>query len=197
MEQEPRPYFRDEWPELAAKADEQWSEPQILHSILVELKYRSRPGARELRKKVTERLVELSEGSFPWPDTAIVPSSVALGEDQFDYLDGLLSFLGYRVGQRGALRPERQHILDYVYNERVPRVNSLSYMEEWASPKTGARLKKTAETIASFARLAKRKHSADMDLAIHEWEEDLSYIKVKYYDGRYDRQFQWPYTAAN
>src|SRR5437867_9969288 len=116
MEQEPRPYLRNEWPELAANAYGKWSEPRILQSILAELKFRSRPGARELRNKVTRRLVELSAESFLWPSTAVSPSSVALEQEQFDYTHGLLSYLGYRVGQQGALRPERQHILDYVYN---------------------------------------------------------------------------------
>jgi hypothetical protein len=194
MEQEPRPYLRNEWPELAAKADEHWSEPAILQSILEELKFRSRPGARELRNKVTQRLVQLSSDSFLWPGTAVGPSWVALQADQFDYSHGLLRYMGYRVGQQGAIRAERQHILDYVYNETVPRVNSASYMAEWGSPKTGTRLQKTAESIAAFVRNAKRKHLADMALAIQEWEEDLMYIKGKYYDGRYDRSFEWPRT---
>ena len=114
-----------------------------------QLKFRSRPGARELRKKVTERLVQLSVESFLWPGTDVGPSSVDLEEDKFDYNYGLLKYLGYRVGQQGARSEERQHILDYVYNETVPRVNSASYMAEWGAPKTGPRLQKTAESIAA------------------------------------------------
>lgn len=54
------------------------------------------------------------------------------------------------------------------------------------------RLKKLANCIATFARNAKRRRNASMELAIAEWEEDLAYLKNKYYrpaDG-----YSWPDT---
>ena len=190
MEQENRPYIQEYWPELDEISNRNWARADVLHEILSELKYRSRPGARDLYAKVTERLVEISQQSFVWPSTAIIPGQEALEADQLWYSRGLLKFMGYSVGQNGGIRSERQYILDYVYNERIPRVNSHLYMDEWGDPKTTPRLHKTADSIASFVRMAKRRDDADMELAISEWEEDLTYIKTKYYDRRYD--FPWP-----
>lgn len=193
MEKEARPHLRAEWPTLAAIAHKNWSDPAGLQPILSELKYRSRRGARELRKRVTERLVELSFDYFAWPTTEAPESSIPIEQDQFQYATGLLAYLGYRVGQNGAVTSERQHILDYVYNQEVPNVNSPEYMSEWGQPQTGTRLEKTAETIAASVRNAKRRTDADLSLAIQEWEDDLEYTKRRYYDGQYD--FEWPTTT--
>jgi hypothetical protein len=141
--------------------------------------------------------VELSREAFAWPRIAVLPSGDALNTDQWQYSHGLLSFLGYNVGQKGAYRNERQHILDYVYNERLPRVDSVEYMAEWGELETSRRLRKLAESLASFARMARRKNSADMRLAISEWEEDLAVLKTKYYDGRYDNVFFWPHRQVS
>jgi hypothetical protein len=57
---------------------------------------------------------------------------------------------------------------------------------------SSVRLQKLANCIASFARNAKRRCYASMELAITEWEEDLAYLKDKYYrpvDG-----YNWPDT---
>lgn len=43
------------------------------------------------------------------------------------------------------------------------------------------RLQKMANCIATFARNAKRRRYASMELAIAEWEEDLAYLKDKCY----------------
>lgn len=42
--------------------------------------------------------------------------------------------MGYAVGQNGAYRNKRQQVLDYVFNEQVPKVQSLEYMAEWGAP---------------------------------------------------------------
>jgi hypothetical protein len=193
MEQENRPYIQEHWPELEEISNRNWERTDILQEILSELKYRSRPGAKDLRAKVTERLVEISQQRFVWPSTDITPGHESLDADQLRYSRGLLKFMGYSVGQNGGIRTERQSILDYAYNEIIPRVISALYMDEWGGPKTSQRLHKMADSIASFVRNAKRRIDADMDLAISEWEEDLAYIKIQYYDSRYD--FPWPLVS--
>jgi hypothetical protein len=177
---------------LAAKADSAWEDSDALQLILAELLFRKRAGAQKLRKKVTERLIEMSQQSFLWPSTAVLPSSHALGGDQFWYSDGLLSFMGYRVGQNGVPASHRRDILDYVYHEAIPRVNSTEYMNSWSVPKSSGRLRKMAESIAAFTRNAKRNLFADMSSAVSDWEEDLAYLKRTIYDGRYN--FVWPAT---
>lgn len=147
-----------------------------------------------LREKVSERLVELSQDAFLWPETDVKKSNTALSDDETWPEEGLLSYMGYRVGQKGAIMDERRRILDYIYSQPVPRVISAEYMAEWGSPKTGPRLQKMAESLAAFTRNSKRKLSKS-DLAIHEWEADLEYLRKSYYVGRYDTIFVWPPTA--
>jgi hypothetical protein len=50
-----------------------------------------------------------------------------------------------------------------------------------------------AYSIASFCRIAKRRPHA-MEVAISDWEGDLNWLRVTYYDGRY--QFEWPSTEV-
>ena len=88
--------------------------------------------------------------------------------------------MGYAVGQKGAYRNRRQQVLDYVFNERLPKVQSHEYMAEWGEPRSELRLKKIANSLATFAKNARRRRSSDMDLAIAEWEEDLRYLKETY-----------------
>src|SRR5205814_877233 len=94
--------------------------------------------------------------SFLWPTTAILPSLEALDGDQFWYTEGILSFMGYHVGQYGVIASHRQDILDYVFHEQLPRVNNGEYMRSWGTPKSSSRLRKMAESLAAFARNAKR-----------------------------------------
>ena len=178
--------------QLKERINENFNNADVLHLLLNELKYRKRNKAIELRQYVTERLADLSKQSFHWPSTAVMESHSALSGNQFWYERGLLSFLGYAVGQTGAFTSERRRVLDYTYNKIIPRVHSHEYMEEWGEPQTSQRLKKIARSIASFARTAKRKVNSDMQMAITEWEQDLSYLKKTYYKGIYD--FSWPST---
>jgi hypothetical protein len=187
-----RPFIDDYWPQLAAKAAEAWNDAKTLQLILAELPFRRRAGAKRLRKKVADRLAEMSTRFFHWPSTAVLPSSQALDGDQFWYSEGLLSFMGYRVGQNGVPASHRRDILDYIYHENIPQVNSAEYMRGWGVPKSRKRLKKTADSLAAFTRMARRNLLADMSVAIDDWETDLVYLKRTYYDGQYD--FQWPPT---
>ena len=187
-----RPFINEYWPELEKMALASWHDAHVLQTILGELLFRHRPGARKLRSRLTERLVELSKEFFLWPTTAILPSSQALSGEQFWYQRGLLSFMGYHVGCNGASAAQRRDVLDFVYNEEVPQVQNAEYMRQWGQPKTGARLEKMAGCLASFTRNARRRMSADMEIAVTDWEADLEFLKSKYYEGRYD--FRWPST---
>ena len=113
----------------------------------------------------------------------------------FQYRQGLLRFLGYRVGASGVGALQRQELLRSVYNGPLPSLNSKEYMEEWGKPTTGGRLRKIAESIAAFVRNAKRRDARRLSIAITEWEADLAYLKSRFYDGHYD--FTWPDTNAS
>ena len=194
MKQEKRPFITMSWLELYNHAASQKNNISHLQEVLSELKYRKSKKAVELYKKIAARISYLSAKevqNFRWPTTAIIGDSTsALRIAHFDYDQGLLKFMGYAVGQKGAYRNRRQQVLDYVFNEKVPKVQSNEYMAEWGEPKSTDRLKKLADSLATFARNARRRRSSDMDHAIAEWEEDLKYLKDTYYTDRF--RFDWP-----
>jgi hypothetical protein len=138
--------------------------------------------------------IKLLDEAFQWPNTEAEHGETALGPTDWPQV-GMLGFLGYSVGQNGELRTTRQRILrDLLYKVDLPKVENQAYVAEWGAPESGARLRKMAQSIASFCRGARRRDEFAMSVAIEEWEEDLAWLKKTYYDGRFDRQFTWPDT---
>ncbi|WP_421304650.1 hypothetical protein [Aeromonas veronii] len=141
------------------------------------------------REVLTLRKVE-NVTQFSWPTTAILTSNHSLMEINWPKI-GILQAVGYRVGDKGLFKNERQKILSEVYNSKLPLVESQLYMNEWGTPKSSRRLYKFAYTIAALVRNAKRKTKADMRRAITDWEDDLSWLRSKYY---VDMMWDWPST---
>lgn len=164
--------------------------------LLNELRHRNTRWAGYVRLKVFERIVELVSQSFKWPTTDAPEAYVELPDEVFRYKTSPLRFLGYHVGRNGLDVKSRREILDFVYLKELSPINSPNYMLDWGHPRTGPRLRKMAESIATHTRNKKRQDTAFFALAIRQWESDLDYLKRKYYDGRYDRyDFVWPSTA--
>ena len=69
-------------------------------------------------------------------------------------------------------------------------MEDLVYAQEWGDRKTGPRLKKIADSLATFAKNAKRNSYVNYDVAISEWEADLKYLKKTFYDNW--GGFPWP-----
>lgn len=135
----------------------------------------------------------LEDDYFKWPSTETDSrkSGATIPEMQ---KDGMLSYLEYRVGKTADIPvPVRQLILARVFEGRLPRVFPLSYMRQWGDPETPLRLRKMAESIASFARNAKRRDDSRLDEAIRQWEQDLEFLYDKYFVGRFG--FGWPSTS--
>jgi hypothetical protein len=141
------------------------------------------------------RLMRVRPGSgeyFPWPSTEARVGSGKLSADDWE-ATGMLGYLGYRVGQSSELNPEaRQMILSYAFNSQLPPLNSLNYMIEWGTPGSMIRLRKIAESLASFIRLRKQARRAMFVKAIEDWESDLAFLYKTYYVGRFS--FPWPST---
>jgi hypothetical protein len=194
MNQEARPYIALSWIELETQAQSRFGDMKHLQKVLSELKYRKSRKALDLYKRLADRLAELSAmeaQTFRWPTTAVIGDSAsALRLAHFDYEEGLLKFMGYAVGQQGAYRTRRRQVLDYVFNEKIPKVQSYEYMAEWGDPRSAKRLLKIANSLATFARNARRRRTSDMEHAITEWEEDLAYLKETYY--KFPFRFEWP-----
>ena len=145
---------------------------------------------RELRKDIN-----FLDEAFQWPKTEATPGEKALGPTDWPQI-GMMKFLGYSVGVNGETKITRQRILSDLFQKvNLPKVDSQAYVDEWGAPESGARLRKMAQSIASFCRGARRRDEYAMSLAIDEWEEDLAWLKTTYYDGKFDRQFQWPETT--
>ena len=103
--------------------------------------------------------------------------------------------MGYGVGRKAALSADRRRaILAYVFMGRLPPVNDSHYMQEWGRPKSNRRLRKLANSLAAFARNARRKKSSSWNHAIANWEADLAHLKKRYYDRRL-RDWKWPETV--
>lgn len=99
----------------------------------------------------------------------------------------MLKYLGYQVGATDGLQESaRRHILDAVFSSVLPPVNGPDYVGDWGPAGSPARLRRLAEEIARFARNAKNKRSANMDVAIADWEDDLRYLRDRYYRGHFN-----------
>jgi len=132
--------------------------------------------------------------SFPWPKTDAAPSALTTDAvSMVEYSDGLLRYLGYRVGKQGASVQRRREILEGAFlSQHLPQVNSNEYTAEWGNADSAKRLKKMANFIATECRNAKRQKHADFSAAIADWESDFNWLKSKFYTGRFDQSFGWP-----
>lgn len=130
---------------------------------------------------------------FKWPSTETGNRTLGAATPEMQK-DGMLSYLEYHVGKTADIPAAVRHsILARVFEGKLPRVFPLDYMRQWGEPKTSARLRKMAESIASFTRSAKRRDEDRLDEAIRQWEQDLEFLYHRYYVGRFS--FGWPSTS--
>ena len=94
----------------------------------------------------------------------------------------------------GGKTSVRQRMLTAIFDGPIPPAFPRDYLEKWSRPGTPARLRQLAETLAAFARNAKRRREANMDSAISDWEADLEFLYHNYYRGRFG--FVWPLTRT-
>jgi hypothetical protein len=131
--------------------------------------------------------------SFDWPTTQAQGGNGGIETDGWP-TEGLLGFLGYQVGQGSRMRPSfRRHLLSEIFARSIPHMIGPAYMAEWSTSNSVARLRKLSNTIASFARNAKRRRGADMDAAINDWERDLRFLHDTFYRDRFE--FGWPVSS--
>ena len=124
-----RPYKSLRIDDLEGIADANWDNFQLLLQLTVELFHRRMPRSVRLRGAVVSRVDDLLQQGFEWP-TADAPGGS--GDLEIDSPnEGLLKFLGYRVGERALPQEERLAILDNVYLGELPPVHSSEYMADW------------------------------------------------------------------
>jgi hypothetical protein len=148
--------------------------------------------AIELEWQRRSRMVH-PEDWFKWPSTdasggdgkLVLKPSVS---------DGMLSYLDYRVGGNGEVNSIRHGILSRVFEGSLPPVFPPDYMSSWGAAKSASRLRKLAESLAAFARNAKRRRDITLNDAISDWEADLRFLFEHYYLDRFS--FAWPLTRV-
>lgn len=126
---------------------------------------------------------------FKWPTTIVCASSEKLPEIDWPQV-GMLQAVGYVVGRNGLSTTKRRELLSLVMSQQLPFVKSKSYRNEWGEPNSMTRLKKLANSIATFTKLSKLNPN-DTSLAINDWESDLSWLKERYYNIRHT-SWKWP-----
>jgi hypothetical protein len=136
------------------------------------------------------------EEFFEWPSTEAEPSWHGLSDlDSSEWPKiGVMKRMGYSVAAKESLTPKRRsEILDYIFQaSRLPFVQSYEHMMEWGQAKSVARLKKMANSIASFGRNMRRQKNYN---ALFNYDTDLDYLKETYYDPFFDDEgFFWPTT---
>jgi hypothetical protein len=138
----------------------------------------------------SSRATRPSTEPFNWPMTEAACGNGTLATECWEP-EGLLKYMGYRVGLgASSSRQARESVLAGIFECVVPPVFERSYIKEWATPKSPARLQKMAETIAALTRNAKRRRDARMGSAIKDWEQDLEFLYYEYYVGHF--RFAWP-----
>lgn len=134
------------------------------------------------------------DGIFAWPSTEARPGNGGL--DTEDWIkEGLLQYVGYRVGStNGEQRRVRERILAELFGGHLPPAFPTTYLDDWGTPGSAARLQKIAETIAALTRNARRRRDSRMAAAIRDWESDLEYLYCEFYMGKF--YFAWPNSNA-
>jgi hypothetical protein len=127
-----------------------------------------------------------------WPSTHVGFTFQPLKhETTEDWLkNGILHTMGYSVGRNGLNEIKRRNILLRTYTTNLPNNFSEDYLRQWGKPNSPERLLKMANTIAAFARNAKKRRNPTHKYAIKDWESDLNWLKEQFYHGRYT--FIWP-----
>lgn len=108
---------------------------------------------------------------------------------------GPLRRSGYRVGKGGEMTEERRTTLKEVFtidHGEFPGAYPIGYLDDWGQPESGMRLKKMADSIASFCRTHKRQSNPSQQ-AINDWEADLKWLKKTFYHPL-NFGFNWPTT---
>ena len=148
-----------------------------------------------------ENVVEVSAiqfgDYFEWPSTAAEPSWHGIDDADPDSWPkvGVLKRLGYSVATRDGVASQsvRSNLLDTaLLSARLPFVKSYDHMLEWGPARSCARLRKIANVLA---HIGKRERRRGWNVPVGRRDEDLAYLKSKYYDNsQCSRNFDWPST---
>ena len=144
---------------------------------------------KEIKIEIDRKTFFKKHGYFKWPTTTAPMGEGGMTAFWYEY--GLFSYVGYHVGNTNG-KPDdvRQELLDCIFHNDLPKVQSEEYMQGFGTPKTPQRLNKMANFLSAEARNFKRIPSGDYSKAIADYERDLCYLYNEYYVGKFG--FGWP-----
>lgn len=146
-----------------------------------------------VHEEFIRRGIIAEDGSFiHWPSTEAPGGDGSLTLGELPKI-GPLKALGYEVGKDAQGPAQRCRLLTRAFLEDLPLVQGV---EEWGENDSSQRLRKIAESIAAFARNAKRRKSGSWADAALRWEHDLEYLRVTHYVGRFDNRWRFPSTTV-
>lgn len=92
---------------------------------------------------------------------------------------GVLSAMGYRVGNDGLPARARRRILKQAFQVQLIATTpeTVAYISEWGGPGTSGRRSKIENCLRGFAAAARQRRSADVSAAIADWEADLEWLR--------------------
>ena len=136
-----------------------------------------------------------------FPDTVVIPRDKAGNALNMDIIFNeytALYLCRYQVGKRNGLsQNERRDLLTYFMNLPLhPKIIQI-FGNEYDEPESMGRLMKIANIIASNCKLRKlRKDAANYEVAIDHYEEDLEFLRERFYIpmSRGEPHLPWPET---
>jgi hypothetical protein len=91
--------------------------------------------------------------------------------------EGMLSALGYHVGEKGERATIRRKILARAIEGELPMIGSPAYTAEWGAPNSRQRYRKLTNFLQ--AQITNPAY-VNMAKAIIEWSEDLDWVEQNY-----------------
>ena len=92
--------------------------------------------------------------------------------------EGMLSALGYHVGNNGEKLAVRRRILKHVLEGELPVVGSVAYTAEWGRPLTRKRFDKLSRFFVNM--LEGTGNNPGMTSAVAQWQADLDWVIEQY-----------------
>lgn len=96
----------------------------------------------------------------------------------FNPREGFLSWMRYRVGQRGDPAQARRGILDRCFQQTVP--DHVHAADTWGAPGTPERACKMVRTLSALCELRERDDPVKNREAIDDYREDIRYLRSRY-----------------
>ena len=145
----------------------------------------------EIYKGFEEQYPFGDEKKWDWP---VVNAAPGTGTSDVIFQEfSALKMFGYTVGKtNGWDTAKRQSFLSDFLEMELPLAVTEHFGEEYGKPISTNRLRKVANLLASFCRLRLRDNPARYKHAIADWEDDLAFLKAKYYDGLGLKFVPWP-----